>query len=108
MAKFCTNCGTPIKEGSLFCDNCCARLDGAPAPAAQPPVQQPQQYDQPIPQQYQQPQQYEQPPVQPQYQQPQYAYPQPAQQPKKKTGLLIGLIVGGGTCCGGNLYLTRP
>ena len=27
MAKFCYNCGNPIKEGDMFCSNCSAKLD---------------------------------------------------------------------------------
>lgn len=27
MAKFCFNCGNPIKEEAVFCENCGAKLD---------------------------------------------------------------------------------
>ena len=37
MAKFCTNCGTPISDEMKFCGNCGSALTGAaPAPASAP------------------------------------------------------------------------
>lgn len=32
MAKFCTNCGAPLKPDSLFCEECGTRVGAAPAP----------------------------------------------------------------------------
>ncbi|MCR5221837.1 MAG: zinc ribbon domain-containing protein [Lachnospiraceae bacterium] len=156
MSVFCTKCGTPILEDSLFCPKCGARQELAapaqPQAAPQMPQQQqapfagqqiPQQQQPKVPQQqvppqpvqmqpqtpprqpqYQQPQQYQAQPqqqpqqqfVQQQYQQPQFvqqpqrnqqqyqqpsqyqAQPQYALPPKKKsrTGLIVGLSVGGG------------
>ena len=32
MGRFCTNCGHPVKDGDLFCMNCGAKLQAAPAP----------------------------------------------------------------------------
>jgi hypothetical protein len=44
MAKFCTKCGKPLKEGTKFCTECGEKIEAsakpAPAPAPQP-VQQP-------------------------------------------------------------------
>ena len=114
MARFCTNCGNPLEDDAIFCDNCGARLNAQPNPRPGPPNPQPQQQNDQPPRQYQQPaQQYQQPPQQyqqppqPQYQQPQpyAAYhqvgmtpppvsPTPAQPRKKKTGLVVGLILG--------------
>ena len=87
MAKFCMSCGNPVDEGTVFCDNCGARLDGAPVS---------QQQAQPVTQ-------YSQPPTQqagyPQpstgYPNQQYGSPQLPQQQKKSKGLMIGLIIGG-------------
>lgn len=36
MAKFCTNCGSPIGEGLRFCSSCGAPVAEAPPPAAGP------------------------------------------------------------------------
>lgn len=78
MAKFCFNCGNPIEEGSVFCDNCGARLD---SPASVQPEQTRTQsysdaYNQP-PQQSQQPQQPQQSPKENiPYQQSAQTYPQ--------------------------------
>ena len=37
MAKFCTNCGTPVNENTKFCGECGAPVDAAaPAAAARP------------------------------------------------------------------------
>ncbi len=158
MSVFCTKCGTPILEDSLFCPKCGARQELAapaqPQTAPQMPQQQqapfagqqiPQQQQPKVPQQqvppqpvqmqpqtpprqpqYQQQPQYQAQPqqqpqqqfVQQQYQQPQFvqqpqpqrnqqqyqqppqyqAQPQYALPPKKKsrTGLIVGLSVGGG------------
>ena len=64
MARFCTNCGKPLREDMKFCVNC-----GAPVRTANPP--QP-----PAPPRYAQPQT----PAQPQFPaQPQYAPPAPPQ-----------------------------
>ncbi|MBR6704832.1 MAG: zinc ribbon domain-containing protein [Lachnospiraceae bacterium] len=34
MEKFCTNCGSPIEEGTLFCPECGQKLDVQPAAPA--------------------------------------------------------------------------
>ena len=36
MAKFCHNCGSPVREGAAFCANCGTKLNAAPAPVAAP------------------------------------------------------------------------
>ena len=36
MAKFCHNCGSPVREGAAFCANCGTKLSVAPAPEAAP------------------------------------------------------------------------
>lgn len=115
MSVFCTKCGTSILEDSLFCPKCGARQELAAPVQPQPqqaapqvvqqqpqvaptvqmqpqtPPQQPVRM-QPSPQPVQPRPQYQQ---QPQYnQQPQYQ-PQPPKK-KSKTGLIIGLSVGGG------------
>ena len=77
MAKFCANCGTPLEEGSVFCDNCGARIDPSRDRAAKRP----------------------QAPVWPQPQQPaRPAQPAPPEKKhekasEKNTGLIVGLIV---------------
>ena len=120
MSKICTSCGASMNDNQVFCPNCGAQVTGGGAPAPQPQQQytQPQQQfaQQPQPQ-YQQPQMqqnYDQPqaygqqqgnyydqPQQPQqYGQPQqFGQPAPAfaggyaaPAPKKKTGLIIGII----------------
>lgn len=100
MANFCPNCGNQIDEGTVFCGNCGFRLDaGHDTLVEQTPPQlhnQPtQQYNTGPQQQYVQPEQqyipYSQPEGQTNQQYPQYN----AQPPKKKTGLIIGLTVGG-------------
>ena len=37
MARFCTECGAPLREDSLFCEECGARV--SPAPAPEPPAE---------------------------------------------------------------------
>ena len=100
MAKFCFNCGNPIKEGAVFCENCGAKLD---SPASVQPEQTRTQsygdaYNQP-PQQSQQPQQPRQLPKENiPYQQPAQSYPQYGNQkpPKKNnTALIISLVIAG-------------
>ena len=34
MAKFCHNCGSPVRDGAAFCANCGTKLSTAPAPEA--------------------------------------------------------------------------
>ena len=77
MAKFCTKCGAPLKEGARFCVKCGAAQSAAAAPAAQQPAY--QQPSQPAAQQ-------------PVYQQPLY---QQTPQPKKKksTGKIITSVI---------------
>ena len=93
---FCTSCGKQFDDRNRFCPYCGVQVPGAlhpPAAPAQPQYQQPQ-YQQP---QYQQ-SQYQQPQYQqPQYRQPQYQQPVQAapEKPKKHTGLVVGLILGG-------------
>lgn len=82
MAMFCTKCGTPNAEGSVFCGGCGATLQAAPAPqpAPQPVYQAPQQ---PV---YQAPQQ----PVFQAPQQPAYQAPaQPASQAPSKVSAAL-------------------
>lgn len=84
---FCTKCGQKIDATAQFCVHCGNRVAAAQQPQQAPPQppQQPQQYAPPQPQ-YAQPQQSG-------YAPPQYA---PYAQPKKsKTGLIVGLCVGG-------------
>lgn len=40
MAKFCTNCGSPLAEGSAFCPGCGVKLSPESPPAPEIPVQQ--------------------------------------------------------------------
>ncbi len=119
MARFCSNCGNQIAEGSVFCDNCGQRLADEPGQAPSQPYAQPnqpyaqpaQQYSQPAQQSYQPSQPYQQPaqqyqqPAQQPYQ-PSQPYQQPVQQsyqpdsqnnkpPKKKTCLFVGLGIAG-------------
>ena len=35
MGRFCINCGSELTEGSVFCDNCGARVEAEPTQAAQ-------------------------------------------------------------------------
>ncbi len=91
MSKFCTNCGNQLDDEAVFCDNCGKRIvsqtNSQPMQTPlQPNAQTEQQYAQPA-QQYAPDQQYYQP-NQPMLQN----NPQP---PKKKAGLIIGLICGG-------------
>ena len=116
---FCKQCGTKNADDSAFCVSCGSALGaGSAAPAAQPEQQPgdmhqqpyaPQQpgdaYQQPFaPQQpgdmYQQPYAPQQPgemhqPPQGYYQQPYAPQQQPKSAQKKKTGLIVGLAVGG-------------
>ena len=90
MARFCTDCGAPLPDGTAFCTNC-----GKAVPAAAQP--QPQYYQQPAPA------------TQPQYyQQPQGYSQQPA--PAKKSGkawiwVIIALVAAAGIAVG-VLFLT--
>lgn len=114
----CPNCGKPVSPDQAFCGECGARLETQPVPVApQPPVPVAPPASaaaaepaappaaaptQPMPQQpaaapayndaaYQQ--QYAQQPYQQQYAQPGYQQPYVQQpQPKKKTGLIVGII----------------
>ena len=83
----CTQCGSPLSEGSLFCQACGSPVKEQPPvqPAQAPPPAAPAQ-PQPI---------YQQPPTQPYAQQP-YAPPYTGapQTKKKRTGLIIGIIAG--------------
>lgn len=98
MAKFCPNCGNPIDEGAVFCDNCGCMLTAQPNPQPEQPYEQPeQQYAQPSQQPLQPTQQYapySQPMQQP-YQSNQPYSQSDVQPPKKKTGLIVGLILAG-------------
>lgn len=82
MESFCKYCGTPINQGVTHCPSCGGAVEQPQSAPVQSPVQ-PQQNT-----------------YQPQYTQPQpaYTYPQPETTPppkkKKKTGLIIGIIVG--------------
>ena len=97
MAKFCYNCGNPIKDGNMFCSNCGAKLD---SPTRFQPEQTRTQYNgdpnnqpQRQPQQSQRPQQEYIP-----YRQPAQPYPPYGnQQPPKKnnTALIISLVIAG-------------
>ena len=97
MAKFCYNCGNPIKDGNMFCSNCGAKLD---SPTRVQPEQTRTQYNgdpnnqpQRQPQQSQRPQQEYIPNRQPVQPYPQYANQQP---PKKNhTALIISLAIAG-------------
>ncbi len=88
----CTQCGSPLSEGSLFCQACGSPVKEQPPvqPAQAPPPAAPAQ-PQPI---------YQQPPTQPYAQQPyaQQPYAPPytgaPQTKKKRTGLIIGIIAG--------------
>ena len=84
MSKFCTNCGNQLDDEAVFCDNCGERVASQ---TDSQPVQAPLQPNAQTEQQYAPDQQYYQP-NQPMLQN----NPQP---PKKKTGLIIGLICGG-------------
>ena len=94
MTKFCPNCGNPIDEGALFCDSCGTKLDAQQINLHEQAPSQP--YGDPYNQFPQQTQQQYTPYGQPVQQQgqpyPQYGAPQP---PKKKTGLIVGLILAG-------------
>ena len=37
MAKFCPNCGNPVRETAAFCVNCGNKLEPTPAPLRQHP-----------------------------------------------------------------------
>ena len=97
MAKFCYNCGNPIKDGNMFCSNCGAKLD---SPTRVQPEQTRTQYNgdpnnqpQRQPQQSQRPQQEYIPNRQPVQPYPQYGNQQP---PKKNhTALIISLAIAG-------------
>ena len=97
MAKFCYNCGNPIKDGNMFCSNCGAKLD---SPTRVQPEQTRTQYNgdpnnqpQRQPQQSQRPQQEYIPNRQPAQPYPQYGNQQP---PKKNhTALIISLAIAG-------------
>lgn len=97
MAKFCYNCGNPIKDGNMFCSNCGAKLD---SPTRVQPEQTRTQYNgdpnnqpQRQPQQSQRPQQEYIPNRQPVQPCPQYGNQQP---PKKNhTVLIISLAIAG-------------
>ena len=90
MARFCTECGNPLDEGAVFCDNCGAKLDAQPA--AQPRQKPAQTYGDSYDGSPQRPIQQPRPAqTRPQQSQPQGG----AQPPKKNTGLIIGLIAGG-------------
>lgn len=84
MANFCSNCGTQLTPGGVFCHVCGAKTVQN-NPQAQPDNQRgkscvmPQQYRQPPMQHYRRPV----PPVQNQQQQP---YRQPRQQPQRQNG----------------------
>jgi|GEM_PF-2253358 hypothetical protein len=70
MARFCTHCGRPVREGDLFCESCGTRLNTASAaetPRETPPVGQ---YAPPYPP----------------------AMPTPEEPKKKKHGWIIALI----------------
>lgn len=93
MAKFCINCGSPLDEGAIYCDNCGTRVE-APQKAqpAQPPAQQ---YAQPV-QHAEQPAPYAQSaqPYNPQPVQPPYGYngyPSQPEQKKSKAPLIIAI-----------------
>ncbi len=80
---FCTNCGTQVEDGALFCTNCGAKLEGAGNVSSEvktettenAPIyvsqEQPQSFDQVIPEET-----------------------TADETPKKKIGLLIGIIAG--------------
>ena len=83
MHNYCPKCGNPLDDGAIFCDNCGVKLDAQPQQTQSQPYVQPQQ-------------QFPQPERQYAPYQPPYQHNQPAlQPPKKKTGLIIGLICGG-------------
>ena len=96
---FCQKCGKQLSADERFCSSC-----GAPAPAEEAAPVQPAQPVQPEQQAYYQQQQpvqpeqqtYYQPQQQAYYQQPVQPYGQPVMyaQPKRKTGLIVGLIIG--------------
>lgn len=89
---FCTKCGQQIDDTAQFCVQCGNKVAGTQQPTQPEQVPPQQQYAQQQPQNVPLQQQYAQP-QQPQYAQPQYApYPQPK---KSKTGLIVGLCVGG-------------
>ena len=97
MAKFCSNCGSKIQEGAAFCVNCGYKIIDQPdSTPKQAPIQN---SAQPRQDQAQPPQPYAGDrapyPQQPAPQQPKPSYNQPPQKPKRKTGLIVGLIVGG-------------
>ncbi|MBR3393230.1 MAG: zinc-ribbon domain-containing protein [Firmicutes bacterium] len=79
MARFCTKCGKPLGDGALFCNNCGTRIAnvaGQTGPAQAP--------NQSVPPQGQYGYRPQMPP-----------YNMPPQLPKKKkTGLIIGIVVG--------------
>ena len=85
MAKFCYNCGNPIKDGNMFCSNCGATLD---SPTRVQPEQTRTQYNgDPNNQPQRQPQQ---------SQRPQQEYIPNRQPPKKnRTALIISLAIAG-------------
>ena len=90
MSKYCPNCGNPLEDDSIFCDNCGAKLNAQPISQPQQQYAQPQQQYGSFP-----------PPSQPftAYQQPGMVPPPvpqaPVQPRKKKTRLIVGLIIGG-------------
>ena len=73
MPNFCSNCGSPLREGAVFCGKCGCTVYAPPSqPVQQAQPVYPQQYSQPT-----YPQQYTQPTYPQQYSQP--VYPQPIQ-----------------------------
>ena len=92
MAKFCSQCGSPLDSDAIFCTNCGARIKtAAPNTSASPNSEaahrfpaQPQQPADQVPRM--------QPPYYQAPRQPVYYPAQPEQMPgKKKTGLFVGL-----------------
>jgi hypothetical protein len=85
---FCKKCGSPVKEGELFCSVCGDKIETAqPAQYAAQPIVQQQPYAQPV---------YQQQPYQQLYQPP-YGQPygQPGgQPPRKKSKALLWVIIG--------------
>ena len=84
--KYCSQCGTPIPDGTKFCRECGQKVAPDPVqPVYEPPVQQsyepPQQtYEPPVQQSYEAPQQTYEPPMQQSYEPPQQTYEPPVQQ----------------------------
>ena len=94
MAKFCSNCGSPVESGAKFCASCGSPLRAAqqPAPAPEPvPAQQPVPAQKPIPVQKPAPAQQ---PVLAQKPAPvQQPVPAPQPKPKSKSGGRIATSV---------------